>query len=778
MDIFSKRPLFISCMLFLTCSVIGYFLSENVKLILILLSVSILAFMLVLVLFRDYSSKKKYSFLVTILCLIMVAVSMISSYAYYNVRYDKRASFYDKECMIQGTVIEIRYENSFSSSYTLSVNSINEESDKHKAILECTYPAALEIGDRIVASVVASEPKSDGGRYNEKLSCMSDGVFVIYSSEGESSLEVTEYSNKEGIEVFFADLNHKMSSYLTSTVGADAGDLSSALFLGNKYLLSDTIVRDFRRVGASHILALSGLHMSLIMGAVMLILKATVRKLTPIAIILSLIAIFYLALTGFSISATRSVIMLLTVYLSLIISGIPDSLTALSVAGSVIVLVSPGSIADAAFWMSFAATLGILVYVSPLNQYFNEKIYARKNKLYRFGMKALCSLASAVATSLAALLPLIIVMCIFIKELSLLSILSSVVLSVPTAVIIISSLLFLPFGMIPYISTFFVHMIRVAAGMMIWYSSELARLEDIVISLNYPFAIAMAVLLGVALLFSLASRIRSGCYLSLIPFAVCLAVCIGAMTVYENINKDKLNVSYTNVSSNSGMIVLSDERKAVICDVSNGSMTSYEYALDEIYKNRATEIKAVMLTRYSFRHNATLSDLFNDNTVRELWLPMPETADDYYIMERLYKCAENNDVTVYVYEEGEALRIFENAYIEHLNTYIERSAVPIDLIGIYTESEHLTYASPAINESDLSDIAQYAFERSEYIIFGNRGPKPKTEYSIGSSKDVRYVDSVVFSSEAEVAYYIKPEPSIISHFLVSRGKTMNFYLDE
>ena len=773
MDIFTKRPLFTSCLMFLLCSVIAYFVSGDMKKIVILICVITLIFLSVLAVFRYYSNGRKYAFLSLILCLIMIILSFVSSYYFFDREYEKRNPQYGQEHLLNGVVTSVKYENNFSSGYILSIDSVDGNEDKHKAVLKCEYSAALQIGDRISVNAVASQPEENGG-YNEKLSLLSENIFVVYSSVDESELVPVSYSDGKEIELFFPNLNNKLSSILRETIKGDAGDMSSALLLGNRSQLPDTITRDFRRAGASHFLALSGLHMSLVIGAVMLLLKQFIHKSKYIALILSFAAVFYLALTGFSISATRSVIMLLIVYLSILISGLPDSLTSLSIAGFIIVLFSPGAIVDAGFWMSFSATLGILVYMSPINNFFNECLTKYDNKLQWVCHKVIFTIITSIATALAALLPLIIVMCIFIKEISVFSILSSIVLSVPTAVMILASLILLPLYRIPYISTGIVYVIRTAAELMINYCEKISDCENIVISLNYPFAILMSCALCLALFFSFASK-RFNPLLTLIPFATALAVCVGMMFIFENVNMDQLKVSYFNASSVSDMIVISNEREAVICDISNGSQTSYQYALNELSEVRATEIKAIMLTRYTYRHNATLYSVFQRYKVRQLWVPNPENLDDYYKMETLYRYAAKNGVSVYVYQEGETFSPFEHSYIEHRNEYIERSQVPIDLVIVSSGRERLTYVSPAFNESVLNEEAEFAFARSQYVIIGSRGPKVKTPYSISNKYRIK---TIAFANERNAAFFTEPEHSFTAYYLVPPKAEMVYYLSE
>ena len=349
--------------------------------------------------------------------------------------------------------------------------------------------------------------------------------------------------------------------------------------------------------------------MTIIMGVFMFILKKITSKTHLIAIILTAIAISYLLLTGMSISATRAVLMLLMVYISWLCFGTSDSLTSLSIAGAAILLISPGSVYDGGFWMSFAATFGILAFVQPLNNYFNECLSKYDNKFKRLIHKILYTIITAFATGMAALIPLVIVMCIFTKEIAFFSILSSVILSIPTAAIILLSLILLPFAQVPLVSDIIAWLIRLAATVMFDYCEFISLLENTVISINYPFAAIMAIILTIALLYSFASK-KFNPLSSLIPFAICMLVFIGVAVTYESINADQIKVTYVNASSNSDMLVVSSEREAVICEVSNGSVTSYSKALAELKEVRATEIKAIILTRYTNSNVATLYQVF------------------------------------------------------------------------------------------------------------------------------------------------------------------------
>ena len=149
MDIFSKRPVFLSCMLFLAFSVAGYFLGGNIKLIILIIAAAALVFSLILALFRYHSNKKKNAFLTLILCLVMIVISLGSSLNYYDAAYEKYAKIYGTENLLEASVTSVDYENTFASTYDIHVNAINGEIDEFDAILECEYSGALRVGDII-----------------------------------------------------------------------------------------------------------------------------------------------------------------------------------------------------------------------------------------------------------------------------------------------------------------------------------------------------------------------------------------------------------------------------------------------------------------------------------------------------------------------------------------------------------------------------------------------------------------------------------------------------
>jgi hypothetical protein len=136
--------------------------------------------------------------------------------------------------------------------------------------------------------------------------------------------------------------------------------------------------------------------------------------------------------------------------------------------------------------------------------------------------------------------------------------------------------------------------------------------------------------------------------------------------------------------------------------------------------------------------------------VRELWIPYPETQDDYYKMSPIIEVAEKSGVTVKIYDDETDLVAFTYINIRAMSDKISRSSVPISCISINSRSERLTYVAPAFNEGEQFAGVEKLLARSDYIVFGNRGPKTKKAYTIPENSRA---EVIAFADGVRAAYF-------------------------
>ena len=141
----------------------------------------------------------------------------------------------------------------------------------------------------------------------------------------------------------------------------------SAMTLGDKSQLSREVRQDYSVSSAAHVLALSGLHLSILYGILLLVFPHRRYPLVTQLVLLSTIW-SYVLIVGMAPSIVRAATMVSVCSLASLGHRKSLSINTLSFAALVMLTVDPLSLRDAGFQMSFLAVLSILLFYQPLHQ--------------------------------------------------------------------------------------------------------------------------------------------------------------------------------------------------------------------------------------------------------------------------------------------------------------------------------------------------------------------------------------------------------------------------
>lgn len=227
--------------------------------------------------------------------------------------------------------------------------------------------------------------------------------YHLNTSKSSSIFQGVGYSCYVGVDKFeveagkqsFKDII-KNSTYqnLISNLNYDNANISYAILFGDKQGLSQDLSDMFSYAGISHILAVSGLHIGVLVSAIMFILKKIkMNKFVRLGI-LSAILIFYSYLCSFTPSVCRASIMAIVLSLCDIYLIEYDSLSSLSIAGLIILAFNPFALFTVSFQLSFLCIFAIISLAPTLSKML-EKIKLPK--------VLASSLALSIATNLAIL---------------------------------------------------------------------------------------------------------------------------------------------------------------------------------------------------------------------------------------------------------------------------------------------------------------------------------------------------------------------------------------
>ncbi len=161
-----------------------------------------------------------------------------------------------------------------------------------------------------------------------------------------------------------AVFRERMSALLTE--GAKEGaPVFQAMVLGDRSQLLEETKDQYQMGGIVHILAISGLHISLLGMGLFQLLNKTGMGLVPAGLLSLTLLFLYGMMTGGSVSAMRAVTMFLLSVGARLLGRCYDMVTALALSAIFLLLDAPANLLGSSFWLSFGAVLGIGV-ISPI----------------------------------------------------------------------------------------------------------------------------------------------------------------------------------------------------------------------------------------------------------------------------------------------------------------------------------------------------------------------------------------------------------------------------
>ena len=179
--------------------------------------------------------------------------------------------------------------------------------------------------------------------------------------------------NKFSFQSVLFGLRDRMIQVFEENLEPEQAAVLSGMLLGQKAKISFPIRESFRLAGYSHMLAVSGLHLSILTALIIGILNK-LRIPGKISSLVGLVFILLFALlTGCSPSVVRAGIMMGAIFIGKLMDAKADSVNSLGLAAGLILIVSPFSILNLSFLLSFSATFGLVLLARPLSKRILEK---------------------------------------------------------------------------------------------------------------------------------------------------------------------------------------------------------------------------------------------------------------------------------------------------------------------------------------------------------------------------------------------------------------------
>lgn len=398
------------------------------------------ALLFLFILFLLISIKFKFLSIVSLAFAIAFVIIFLFTLFYKN-NVEPITNLKDKTATVYGQVIDFPNEYTDYTQYKIKVLNFDELGIEKSFKINCylTNKNNIEIYDNIKANVEFYEIKKD-----KKSGNFAKGIYI--GTETSDLKFVSKGKSPNFIMSAIVSLRKKVKLLLNENIGKEQLGVIEALTIGDKTNLSYDTRQIFSRCGLSHMLAISGFHLSLIFMSLYKILGIMRIKKSVSCVICILLAIFYAAMTGFSMSVIRALIAFIVVMLGFLLNQQPDTLNSLGLATIIILLINPYSILDIGFLLSVFSLFGIVVLSDELNELCKRDI---KNKVLA---KLYKGTYQTFNQSFAATIVIMPLLAFFFGNIPILSPIINLIACFPIIVIMDLSLIAIIFCLIPGVS--------------------------------------------------------------------------------------------------------------------------------------------------------------------------------------------------------------------------------------------------------------------------------------------------------------------------------------
>lgn len=377
---------------------------------------------------------------------------------------------------------------------------------------------------------------------------------------------------------------------LNNSMSPNGASFAYSVLFGDKTFLFEDLKNDFNNAGVAHVLAVSGLHIGILVGLLFLIFKKLKFSKLLQFLLIFLILLIYSYICDFSASVVRASLMCVIFLATGVFGKRYDMLNSIGLAGLMILVVSPLMVFDIGFQLSFICVIAIAFFLKPLSNFFI------KHKICKSEVVA-SALAIEIATTVATF-PLIIT---YFSQISLLCSFANL-LAIPIFTIGYTLL----FILLPFVLIF--QLFNLEVGFILFLPDLLLRIVIIVVDFfgNIDFATINTIYLSVPIiiafyiiLFLLSRYVVLGKAKRLTVISLVIMICFIFSAGFSSPLTPKSN-NITFVNSQNLACVLTTENKD-ICVISQSS--SLNDINDYLINKRFYYIDLLILTNNNFNYN-------------------------------------------------------------------------------------------------------------------------------------------------------------------------------
>lgn len=454
---------------------------------------------------------------------------------------------------VSGVVSEILESSYGLSGATIRIETLDGVRCAGNTSLRIDSLGGVTVGDCVSLTVTPEKTAQNAYRFSR----YADGVFL--EADEAESCEITGHRNS--LVLCCRGFRDELAQKMRWLLHGDTGEIAAAMTVGDRSGLTSSVTDAFRRAGMSHVLVVSGLHLSMVSG----FLYSVLRKRIPArasSLAASAATVAFMLTVGLTPSVVRAGTAMLFLYAGRLFRRRSDALTSMGISSLILCAVNPYAAADAGLLLSYCAA-STVVWVGMQERRVMRAETRRFGDelppLREYAMRALFCIAVPAAVAVTTL-PVIASIGSGVSAWSV----PANLFAVPVAgVVVVLGLLALLFALVPpaaFLADAFSFLCGVGVRILMWIAQAAASAPGGYF--RFTDAVHTLPVIAAALLFAAGIRWRVRPCINLPCAAALAAVCFG---IQAALGAGVVTVSIVGSVSSPEIVTVSGGEAIVVC---------------------------------------------------------------------------------------------------------------------------------------------------------------------------------------------------------------------
>ena len=617
---------------------------------------------------------------VTILLLIFIIAGFIHIKF---LKYDYEKIYISLENVnIVGTIVSSKKEKQYINEYKIETEKINNIKLKKKFIL-LTKNKEIEYGNKIKLEGTYIKPSKSrnyrGFDYSNYLK--TENIYGTIEQNGK--IELIKEKNINYLFINLYKVKNKIIKNINNKFPEETRGVFLGILLGDKSSIEEDVRQNFADSSLSHILAVSGTHISYVVICISVLFKKLKLNKNIRKVLTSLVLFMYLYLVDFSVSATRAVIMSTIVIMQMLFYRKQDTITTIAFSSIIILINNPYSILNIGFLLSYGGTIGIILFVNRISIESKEDFFQR----FKSYLKDICIVTISAQT---IIMPIIIY---YFNTISFTFIISNIIASLIIGPIIMIGLVIIAisFFKIPIISLI-IRFYNILLVILVRTADIISKIPMSKIYLKTPTTLEIIFYYSVVFLIALLIYIKKSNrkfikktiqidIYNLKNFfinnrnKVLIFISIVSLISITSIKIPKeLKINFIDVGQGDSCLITTPQNKKVIVD--SGGSESYDVGknvlLPYLLDKRITKIDYIMISHFDTDHCKGFEYVLENLKVKNVIISkQSETSENF---KQIMKIIRKKRINLIVVQKGSKIKIDNFTTVDIISPHSENIA--------------------------------------------------------------------------------------------------------